>query len=87
MELLHIVMHANYNRNCCLRVFQANQNQQKKNSISNVRGNEKGNGQKQIFNKYFPFFSTFDRIFVNRSLHLENIKFYGFDMDYTLAGS
>lgn len=26
------------------------------------------------------------RVFVNRSLHLENIKFYGFDMDYTLAG-
>jgi hypothetical protein len=26
------------------------------------------------------------RIFVNRSLHMENIKFYGFDMDYTLAG-
>lgn len=26
------------------------------------------------------------RIFVNRSLHLENVKFYGFDMDYTLAG-
>ncbi|KAJ9595418.1 hypothetical protein L9F63_013402, partial [Diploptera punctata] len=25
------------------------------------------------------------QIFVNRSLHLENIKFYGFDMDYTLA--
>ncbi|KAK7794366.1 hypothetical protein R5R35_007246 [Gryllus longicercus] len=25
------------------------------------------------------------RVFVNRSLHLENIKFYGFDMDYTLA--
>lgn len=25
------------------------------------------------------------RIFVNRSLHLENIKFYGFDMDYTIA--
>ncbi|XP_058445330.1 cytosolic purine 5'-nucleotidase isoform X2 [Malaya genurostris] len=24
-------------------------------------------------------------IFVNRSLHLENIKFYGFDMDYTIA--
>lgn len=22
---------------------------------------------------------------MNRSLHLENIKFYGFDMDYTLA--
>lgn len=29
----------------------------------------------------------FYRIFVNRSLHLENIKFYGFDMDYTLAGN
>ena len=28
----------------------------------------------------------FYRIFVNRSLHLEKIKFYGFDMDYTLAG-
>jgi len=26
-----------------------------------------------------------DRIFVNRSLTLEKIKFYGFDMDYTLA--
>uniref|UniRef100_A0A1Q3FVE7 Putative cytosolic purine 5'-nucleotidase n=1 Tax=Culex tarsalis TaxID=7177 RepID=A0A1Q3FVE7_CULTA len=25
------------------------------------------------------------RIFVNRSLHLENIKHYGFDMDYTIA--
>lgn len=30
-----------------------------------------------------PFLAI--RIFVNRSLHLENIKFYGFDMDYTLA--
>ncbi|KAF9423577.1 hypothetical protein HW555_001132 [Spodoptera exigua] len=26
-----------------------------------------------------------NEIFVNRSLHLENVKFYGFDMDYTLA--
>lgn len=26
-----------------------------------------------------------NRIFVNRSMHLENIKFYGFDMDYTIA--
>ena len=25
------------------------------------------------------------RIFVNRSLALEKIKYYGFDMDYTLA--
>lgn len=25
------------------------------------------------------------RVFVNRSLHLEKINFYGFDMDYTLA--
>jgi hypothetical protein len=30
-----------------------------------------------------PFVSV--RIFVNRSLSLEKIKFYGFDMDYTLA--
>lgn len=29
--------------------------------------------------------SADQRIFVNRSLHLENIKFYGFDMDYTIA--
>ena len=34
----------------------------------------------------FLFFCSVYRIFVNRSLHLENIKFYGFDMDYTLAG-
>ncbi|VVC33953.1 Hypothetical protein CINCED_3A008224 [Cinara cedri] len=33
--------------------------------------------------KYYR--KTAHRIFVNRSLHLENIKFYGFDMDYTLA--
>lgn len=33
--------------------------------------------------KYYR--KTTHRIFVNRSLHLENIKFYGFDMDYTLA--
>ncbi|KPM05513.1 cytosolic purine 5'-nucleotidase-like protein [Sarcoptes scabiei] len=26
-----------------------------------------------------------NRIFVNRSMHLEKIKFFGFDMDYTLA--
>ena len=40
--------------------------------------------------EYFPLLnlvlSFCLRIFVNRSLHLENIKFYGFDMDYTLAG-
>ncbi len=29
----------------------------------------------------------FFRVFVNRSLHLEKIKFFGFDMDYTLAGN
>ena len=28
----------------------------------------------------------FYRIFVNRSLNLSKIKFFGFDMDYTLAG-
>jgi hypothetical protein len=26
------------------------------------------------------------RVFVNRSLMLEKVKFFGFDMDYTLAG-
>ena len=26
-----------------------------------------------------------DRVFVNRSLSLDTIKYYGFDMDYTLA--
>ena len=30
-------------------------------------------------------YNVFCRVFVNRSLHLEKIKFYGFDMDYTLA--
>ncbi|XP_018007045.1 cytosolic purine 5'-nucleotidase isoform X2 [Hyalella azteca] len=31
----------------------------------------------------FPHFNR--RVFVNRSLNLEKIKYYGFDMDYTLA--
>lgn len=26
------------------------------------------------------------RVFVNRSLAMEKIKYFGFDMDYTLAG-
>ena len=29
--------------------------------------------------------NSLSRVFVNRSLHLEKIKYYGFDMDYTLA--
>ncbi|GBM59485.1 Cytosolic purine 5'-nucleotidase [Araneus ventricosus] len=29
--------------------------------------------------------ATHHRVFVNRSLHLAKIKFFGFDMDYTLA--
>merc|ERR1712156_821732 len=33
--------------------------------------------------KYYR--SVSQRVFVNRSLHLEKIKYYGFDMDYTLA--
>ena len=33
---------------------------------------------------YFRFLSY--SVFVNRSLRLGQIKFYGFDMDYTLAG-
>lgn len=35
---------------------------------------------------FFTIFIVFTcRVFVNRSLTLENIKCYGFDMDYTLA--
>uniref|UniRef100_A0A8C7YNP6 5'-nucleotidase, cytosolic II, like 1 n=1 Tax=Oryzias sinensis TaxID=183150 RepID=A0A8C7YNP6_9TELE len=37
--------------------------------------------QKRVTNFFNPFF----KIFVNRSLTLENIKCYGFDMDYTLV--
>lgn len=37
-----------------------------------------------FFANYFLSFNC--RIFVNRSLHLDKIKFFGFDMDYTLAG-
>lgn len=29
---------------------------------------------------------VFSRVFVNRSLAMEKIKCFGFDMDYTLAG-
>ena len=36
-----------------------------------------------VTNKTLFFLSS--RIFVNRSLHMEKIKFFGFDMDYTLA--
>ena len=38
--------------------------------------------------KYRPIMNQIEfpsRVFVNRSLHLEKIKYYGFDMDYTLA--
>jgi len=38
-----------------------------------------GNGQDD------PDIDWTHRVFVNRSLHLEKIKYYGFDMDYTLA--
>lgn len=34
----------------------------------------------KVFKKNFA-----ERVFTNRSLHLEKIKFFGFDMDYTLA--
>ena len=30
--------------------------------------------------------SAISRVFVNRSLMLEKVKYFGFDMDYTLAG-
>uniref|UniRef100_A0A8C5GXC1 Cytosolic purine 5'-nucleotidase-like n=1 Tax=Gouania willdenowi TaxID=441366 RepID=A0A8C5GXC1_GOUWI len=37
------------------------------------------------FNTKFPPFVSAKKVFVNRSVTLENIKCYGFDMDYTLA--
>eukprot|EP00096_Caligus_rogercresseyi_P004669 TRINITY_DN1905_c0_g1_i3.p1 TRINITY_DN1905_c0_g1~~TRINITY_DN1905_c0_g1_i3.p1 ORF type:complete len:545 (-),score=152.36 TRINITY_DN1905_c0_g1_i3:1297-2931(-) len=40
------------------------------------------NGRSTMKNRYRP---VTNRVFVNKSLHLEKIKFYGFDMDYTLA--
>ncbi|XP_050084295.1 cytosolic purine 5'-nucleotidase isoform X2 [Anopheles aquasalis] len=40
-------------------------------------------GGESITKKYYR--KAEHRIFVNRSMHLENIKFYGFDMDYTIA--
>ncbi|XP_014362641.2 cytosolic purine 5'-nucleotidase isoform X2 [Papilio machaon] len=43
-----------------------------------------GQDKNQIFSKKY-YRRVEHRIFVNRSLHLENVKFYGFDMDYTLA--
>ncbi|XP_055389585.1 cytosolic purine 5'-nucleotidase isoform X2 [Condylostylus longicornis] len=49
---------------------------------------QKESDSKEYFEEeYFaiPNHSAPKQIFVNRSLHLENIKFYGFDMDYTLA--
>lgn len=42
-------------------------------------------GMPSVENSWIDARELSHRIFVNRSLHLENIKFYGFDMDYTLA--
>lgn len=42
--------------------------------------------QIQINPKLVHSFIFFSRVFVNRSLQLSKIKFFGFDMDYTLAG-
>ena len=36
--------------------------------------------------KFELFIPIFSRVFVNRSLSLDKIRFFGFDMDYTLAG-
>ncbi|XP_014261029.1 cytosolic purine 5'-nucleotidase isoform X2 [Cimex lectularius] len=48
-------------------------------SIGNIAVDQAGQSGRKWYRK------AAHRIFVNRSLHLENIKFYGFDMDYTLA--
>ena len=42
------------------------------------------------FKRYFPdlvanSLTDIFRVFVNRSVNLEKIKIFGFDMDYTLA--
>lgn len=36
--------------------------------------------------KHLPSLVFSSRVFVNRSLAMEKIKCFGFDMDYTLAG-
>lgn len=42
--------------------------------------------QQQIFHSYYQVKrEPSHRVFVNRSLQLSKIKFFGFDMDYTLA--
>lgn len=58
----------------------------KQNRIKNPNWFDKSNRRIHVFlNVRLDLFSVC-RIFVNRSLTLENIKCYGFDMDYTLAG-
>jgi hypothetical protein len=44
---------------------------------------ECSSGCSTVSKKYYR--NMHHRIFVNRSLHLEKIKFFGFDMDYTLV--
>lgn len=52
-------------------------------------GLNKGKYQRRTKNRHwlFIYLTTAYRIFVNRSLRLDKIKFFGFDMDYTLASA
>ncbi|XP_058809826.1 cytosolic purine 5'-nucleotidase isoform X2 [Phymastichus coffea] len=59
-------------------------------NFGNMRRNDRSEQDLDCFNEGSHELRTdkrelSHRIFVNRSLHLENIKFYGFDMDYTIA--
>ena len=57
--------------------------------VDNKSLRKKEGSQKKIIppevNKSNNKFAQQDAIFANRSLHLEKIKFFGFDMDYTIA--
>jgi len=39
-----------------------------------------------FYNQNQSILPRISRIFVNRNMLMEKIKFFGFDMDYTLAG-
>ncbi|XP_068633773.1 cytosolic purine 5'-nucleotidase isoform X2 [Battus philenor] len=70
----------------CLRksLLPMSMNQTCKEMETCVRKNLYVSQESQVFSKKY-YRRVEHRIFVNRSLHLENVKFYGFDMDYTLA--
>jgi hypothetical protein len=53
---------------------------------SNLQKSDSANSQNQLIHSYHQNKrEPSHRVFVNRSLQLSKIKFFGFDMDYTLA--